>query len=202
MRNPNCQCRAKKGASHEKAGTQRTTTTGKMAVPKDNKPLDVKAWTIHDLWAKYEDIAMHFNDLLIRLRSQALAGVAALSALIGIFTRTEPTGFQISWQIATDVFILLILFWIAIWAIDRLYYNRLLIGAVIALLAIEEESKKANPNLAINLSTQIEKFVANPFSDDPRSCWERFHSKLGVRLFYFIVLFALIGGALYCFRQE
>jgi hypothetical protein len=33
-------------------------------MPADNKPLDVKAWTIHDLWAKYEDITMHFNDLL------------------------------------------------------------------------------------------------------------------------------------------
>jgi hypothetical protein len=37
------------------------------------------------LWEKYEDIAMHFNDLLIRLRTQSLAGVAALSALVGIF---------------------------------------------------------------------------------------------------------------------
>jgi hypothetical protein len=116
-------------------------------MPAENKPLDVKAWTIHDLWAKYEDITMHFNDLLIRLRTQALAGVAAVSTLVGIFTRTDKSHIQISWQIATDVFGLLILFWIAIWAIDRLYYNRLLTGAVTALLAIEEESKKNNPSL-------------------------------------------------------
>jgi hypothetical protein len=67
-------------------------------MPADNKPLDAKAWTIHDLWAKYEDITMHFNDLLIRLRTQALAGVAALSTLVGIFTRTDKDGIHISWQ--------------------------------------------------------------------------------------------------------
>ena len=110
-------------------------------MPKDNKPLDVKPWTIHDLWAKYEDIAMHFNDLLIHLRTQALAAVAALSTLIGIFTKTDPNSVHISWEVATGVFSLLIVFWVAIWAIDRGYYNRLLIGAVIALREVEAESK-------------------------------------------------------------
>jgi len=36
-----------------------------------------------ELWEKYEDIAMHFNDLIIKLRTQALAGVVALSTLVG-----------------------------------------------------------------------------------------------------------------------
>jgi hypothetical protein len=40
----------------------------------------------------------------------ALAGVAALSTLVGIFTRTDKNSIHISWQIATDVFGLLILF--------------------------------------------------------------------------------------------
>jgi hypothetical protein len=167
-------------------------------MPADNKPLDAKVWTVHDLWAKYEDITMHFNDLLIRLRTQALAGVAAVSTLVSIFTRTDKSSIQISWQIATDVFGLLILFWIAIWAIDRLYYNRLLSGAVKALLAIEEESKKTNPSLAISLSTLIEKHVSHP-SD---KWWDRFQAKLGVRQFYFIVFCALIAGGLTCYWHE
>jgi hypothetical protein len=168
-------------------------------MPSDNKPLDVKAWTVHDLWAKYEDIAMHFNDLLIRLRTQALAGVAALSTLVGIFTKTDSI--HVSWQIASDVFVLLIMFWVAIWAIDRCYYNRLLVGAVNALRDIEQESKKANPNLVIDLSTQIELNVAHPFSDK-RPFWKRFQSNLGVRLFYLIVLCALIAGARFCYLHE
>src|ERR1019366_10562259 len=99
---------------------------------KESKALDVKQWTVHDLWAKYEDIAMHFNDLLIRLRTQALAAVAALSTLVGIFTKTDPNSVHVSWEIATAVFLGLSIFWIAIWIIDFCYYNRLLIGAVAA----------------------------------------------------------------------
>lgn len=170
-------------------------------MPKDNKPLEVKAWTVHGLWAKYEDIAMHFNDLLIRLRTQALAAVAALSTLVGIFTKTDPNSVHISWEIATGVFFLLSVFWIAIWAVDRCYYNRLLIGAVIALRDIEAESKKSNPRLTITMSTQIERYVAHPFSDT-RTFSERFQTKLGVRAFYLLVLLALIGGAVFCYCQE
>jgi hypothetical protein len=170
-------------------------------MPADNKPLGPKPWTIHDLWAKYEDVAMHFNDLLIRLRTQALAGVAAVSTLVGIFTRTDPASIHISWQIATDVFALLIMFWVAIWTIDRCYYNRLLTGAVSALRDIEQKSTKPNPSLAIDLSTQIELHVAHPFLDK-RPRWERFHAKIGVWLFYLIVLGALFAGLLVCFRHE
>lgn len=34
---------------------------------------------------KYEDIAIHFNELLTRLPSPSLARIAALSAIVGIF---------------------------------------------------------------------------------------------------------------------
>jgi hypothetical protein len=168
---------------------------------KETKALDVKCWTVHDLWAKYEDIAMHFNDLLIRLRTQALAAVAAISTLVGIFTKTDPTSVHVSWEIATAVFIGLAAFWVAIWAIDRCYYNRLLIGAVIALRDIEAESQKAKPSLVIDLSTKIEQHVSRPFSD-PRPFWQRFQSKIGVRAFYAIVLATILTGAYYCYQKE
>ena len=61
-------------------------------------------WSIKELWEKYEEIAMHFNDLLIRLRTSALGGVAALSTLLGIFGKsgTEP---RTSWEIAAGLFL-------------------------------------------------------------------------------------------------
>ena len=127
--------------------------------------------------------------LLIRLRTQALAGVAVVSTIVAVFTKTDPTSVQVSWEIATAIFIGLAAFWIAIWAVDRCYYNRLLIGAVIALHEIEAESKKSKPSLAITLSTGIEQYVAHPFSDT-RSRYEKFQSKFGVRAFYLIVLLA------------
>jgi hypothetical protein len=126
----------------------------KASKPKNSEP---KQWSVHDLWAKYEDIAMHFNDLLIRLRTQALAAVAALITLVGIFTKTEPENIHLSWEIATAVLIGLAVFWIAIWIIDFRYYNRLLIGAVVALKELEAESRKDKPSLAINISTTIER---------------------------------------------
>jgi hypothetical protein len=95
---------------------------------------------IRKLWEKYEDIAMHFNDLIIRLRTQALAGVAALSTLVGIFAKTDLGSFSYTWEIAGFVFSGLSLFWIAIWVLDFGYYNRLLMGAVAALLELEKLS--------------------------------------------------------------
>jgi hypothetical protein len=84
------------------------------------------------------------------------------------------------------------MFWIAIITIDRCYYNRLLIGSVIALRAIEARSGGQNPNLAINISTQIEHFTAHPFSDKDSTFCEKVQRKLGVWIFYIIVLVALI----------
>ena len=61
-------------------------------------------WDIYELWQKYEKVAMHFNDLIIRLRTQALAGVAALSALTGFFAKADFGALSLS------------LVWVAVWA--------------------------------------------------------------------------------------
>ena len=61
-----------------------------MAKQKRTEPTD-QGWPIYDLWTKYEDIAMHFNDLLIKLRTQALAAVAALTTLSGFLQRVALT---------------------------------------------------------------------------------------------------------------
>src|ERR1017187_1093347 len=91
-----------------------------------------EGWPLKDVWEKYEDIAMHFNDLLIRLRTQALAAVAAISTLVTIFGKTGANP-KLSWELAALVFSLLAVFWIAILVIDFCYNNRLLIGAVAAI---------------------------------------------------------------------
>lgn len=78
---------------------------------------------------------MHFNDLLIQLRTQALAGVAAISTVVGLFSKDSNFGGLNTWQFATAIFGALSLFWIAIWIIDFCYYNRLLLGSANALFA-------------------------------------------------------------------
>ncbi len=101
------------------------------------------------LWNKYEDVAMHFNELLIRLRTQALGGIAtivtAASFLVRGSNNSEP------WPAVAAVSLLLFFAWCTLWRIDVCYYSRLLHGAVNALRRIENESGDT-----IWLSTKIE----------------------------------------------
>ena len=118
------------------------------------RQLDPEGWPLKDLWEKYEQIAMHFNDLIMRLRTQALAAVAAISVVAGIFGKigADP---KLSWELTAFVFSLLSVFWIAIWIIDVFYYNKLLIGAVGAIVDLEKMSNKTMRDLP-------QKIVAEP----------------------------------------
>ena len=144
------------------------------------------------LWEKYEEIAMHFNDLLMRLRSQSLAGIAALSALVGIFTKEVGPSIQLDWLIAEALFSAMALFWVAIWCLDLLYYNRLLAGAVKAIRQLESQTgPNASFDGTVNMSTVIEAEFSEPlFSLKSR----RF---LGVVAFYVIVFMVIVMGGLF-----
>jgi hypothetical protein len=155
-----------------------------------------KGIPIFELWKKYEDIAMHFNDLLIRLRMQALAGVAALATVVSIFTKIDTQHIQGSWEIAAGVLGALCMFWIAIWVLDLCYYNRLLIGSVVALMELEEASKSRSTISEIEMSTRIEEAVWNKL---PRRlpAHQRLYLLRGVWAFYSIVFCALMLGFAY-----
>jgi len=152
--------------------------------PVDNK-IDVQT-----LWEKYEDIAMHFNDLLLRLRSQGLAGIAAISTLVGIFTREGISDIHTDWLVATAMFVALTFFWIAIFCLDVLYYNRLLMGAVAALVKLEDEHKLHSVS-HIHMSTHID----GEFSH--KLCERGLSRFSGVFWFYGIVLAVIVAGAIF-----
>jgi hypothetical protein len=155
--------------------------------------VEPEGWPLKEVWEKYEDIAMHFNDLLIRLRTQALAAVAAISTLVTIFGKTGADP-KLSWELAALVFSLLAVFWVAIWIIDFCYYNRLLIGAVAAILDIETLSKDAMHIRQIDISTKIERAVAREGKRLPFDWYRSFNLHLGTWAFYVLVLVALVGG--------
>jgi hypothetical protein len=95
-----------------------------------------------ELWVKYEDITMHFNDLLIRLRTQALGGVATIVTAAGFLASGQAAKTaQQAWEAVALVSGLLLVGWITVWVIDVCYYNRLLRGAVLALLKLETKTK-------------------------------------------------------------
>jgi len=135
---------------------------------------------------------MHFNDLLMRLRSQSLTGVAALSTIVGVLAKGDVAAISVSWFVAAMIFVAMGLYWIAIWCLDFLYYNRLLRGAVAALRNIEAASQDPAKIFAIDMSTTIEE----EFDQDLTP--ETFRHFRGVFLFYAIVLSAIIAGGLFC----
>lgn len=146
-----------------------------------------KNWPIFEVWKEYQHIAMHFNDLLLKLRIQALAGVTAVSTIIGLFSKS---GTGISWEVAAFSFLVLLAFWTAIFLIDSLYYNRLLLGAAEALFELEELSKKQNFVNKIELSTNLNSAV----SGNKNVRTSRWNQKRGRFWFYTIVFAVLLIG--------
>jgi hypothetical protein len=117
--------------------------------PSDSDEEDFDLFTV---WKEYEAIAMHFNDLILKIRTQSLAAVAAFATIAGVLLKGESISHELRWGTLTAVFIALCVFWLAIWIIDFTYYNRLLLGAVRALTKIEEESKTSTRTSSIYLT--------------------------------------------------
>lgn len=149
---------------------------------------------IFEAWDKYENIAMHFNDLLIKLRTQAIGGVTAIATIAAVISR-GTTGSSFNWAIMAGVFFFLIVFWVAVWVLDFKYYNRLLLGAVDALLEIEDLSKTSTHVKELSLSHKIEDAVAGVGNKIDN----KLHKQLsfGRKWFYLIVFFGLLVGLLF-----
>jgi hypothetical protein len=143
-------------------------------------------------WEKYEEVAMHFNDLILRLRVQALGGITAVVALSGIavnFAARPATSEQ--WDVIFGTLVFLIAGWSAIAILDLCYYHTLLLGAVDALLEIEESSD-------IILSSRIEQRFRRqrPRTEADYKEWKRWRSeRIWPLWFYGIGLSALLVAA-------
>lgn len=160
----------------------------------DELPKPPRGWFVKELWDKYEEVAMHFNDLLIKLRIQALAGVAGITTLVSLFAKSSGDA-AINWQIVALVFCGLTFFWIAIAVIDLLYYNRLLWGAVKSILELEKISKEGvHYTDSISLSTNIRLTEQNRFRE-----WRWVNIFAGPVLFYLIVFLVLLFGVVFAF---
>jgi hypothetical protein len=102
------------------------------------------------LWNKYEDVAMHFNDLIMRWRLQAIGGLAGLVTLAG-FVVGDAATLHVRYRAMLIFSGVLMLGWIAVACIDLFYYRRLLQGAVDAILELERKTEGR-----ITLSLKIE----------------------------------------------
>src|SRR5690348_1203969 len=142
-------------------------------------------------WEKHEKIAMHFNELILKLRIQALGAIAAMVTIGGALLKVDISSSQLPWGLLACVFGILFLFWIAVWLLDFLYYNKLLMGAVDCLLALEK-AISGRKRITFEMSHKIERAVLR---EPPTHRVKR--SMLGPSLFYVIVASVLLGAALY-----
>lgn len=158
----------------------------------DSQQTDPYAINIQSLWEKYEKVAMHFNDLLMRLRSQGLAGIAAIATIVGIITKSGTSNVDSNWLLATAIFIALGVFWIAIFFLDFFYYNRLLAGAVTAITKLED-AQCSKTFSGIDLS----KTIVAEFNKLPS-----LKSYMGVIIFYLLVLIVIFTGACFSYGMS
>lgn len=131
------------------------------------------------IWNEYEKVAMHFNDLIMRLRTQALgtlAGVVAISGLAVSFAQKSESTSQLVILLSALVFFTLA--WVALYFLDMLYYHKLLEGAVKAILELEKDKQNGQNKKRINLSTKIHEEVP--------------HRMITITAFYGLVLLALL----------
>lgn len=101
------------------------------------------------VWQKYEDVAMHFNELIMRWRLQAIGGLAGLVTLAG-FVVGDAESLLVRYRAMLLLSLVLTFGWIGVGIIDLFYYRRLLQGSVDAILRLESQMK------TIDLSTAIE----------------------------------------------
>jgi hypothetical protein len=126
----------------------RNKEAGNLEVELKSRELQLKAWE------KHEEVAMHFNDLIMRWRLQAIGGLAGFVTLAG-FVVGDAASPQVRYRAMLILTSVIAFAWVAVAAIDLFYYRRLLQGAVNAIIELERRSS------LVNLSTRIEEFAAS-----------------------------------------
>jgi hypothetical protein len=106
-----------------------------------------------NLWYHYEQVAMHFNELIIQYRLHLMGGLGTIGALSGYLIGGKVDDPQMRNWLRALVSTGLLMLLVAAASLDLFYYDQLLQGAVDAL--VEFESKHP----PIDLSTLIEKKV-------------------------------------------
>lgn len=161
----------------------------------------VPKFEILELWRKYEDIAMHFNDLIVKIRIQALGGVAAVTTIVSLVVKeAQPLSFR--WGLLTLLFIFLMISWVAIWVLDFTYYHRLLRGAVKELIRLEEASKRSTTIDSIAFSTTVREAVQQNerIGSNESTCCKDYHLS-GRHGFYILIFLGLAIGFWFCAKQ-
>jgi len=105
-----------------------------------------------EIWIQYEEIAKHFNDLLIQYRLQLMAGMGAIGTIASYLIGEKASDENKNWLIAVVSTWLLLLI-VAAAIIDLCYYSQLLLGAVAEIVDYEKRFPQ------IQISTRIKEYA-------------------------------------------
>jgi hypothetical protein len=138
--------------------------------------------SIVNLWWHYEEIAMHFNELIMQYRLQLMGGAGAIGAISSYFIGSHVQKPERRHTIRAYVATVMIMLLIAASLLDLLYYNELLQGAVDALKKFEMEHPE------IYMSTLIEHRFKDPISGE---------TSRGTEIIYYVYGIIIIPLALF-----
>ncbi len=115
-----------------------------------------------EIWKKIIDVQQHFNDLELRIRNFALIVTGAFLGLGGYAIKDGGVASVYGQQIPNSALIVAasLLPLLAFYLMDRLWYHRLLNGAVVA--GTEAEARLNELGLKVDLGLQIS--AASPFT--------------------------------------
>ncbi len=110
------------------------------AAPSDLPKIEEKR--LVQLWAKAEEVAMHFNEMILNFRLKALGAITLAGGLVGAVLLTKEGGppSRFSCLAFSAGMVFLSAAWVAIGVLDLGYYHRLLLGAVREVIRLENLS--------------------------------------------------------------
>lgn len=138
-----------------------------------------------EVWKVTIDVQKHFNDLGLKVRSMAVAILAALLAAAGYALKDHETVFLFGQprSLAGLVLLAALTCWLVCYLMDRWWYHRLLQAAVVHGRKVEAELVASIP--AIGLTGTI---------DDASPIW-RLRAQHRLSIFYGFIALILWGAA-------
>jgi len=104
-----------------------------------------------DKWIAFEQITMHFNNMLMTLRTGGIAAIFTIFAASGITLRFVGSNGETNYFALSCITLGLLYVWILVWLLDHGYYNRLLSASIEVIKDFEKETQISN------FSSEIEK---------------------------------------------
>ena len=138
---------------------------------------------VTQLWFHYEEIAMHFNELILQYRIQLMGGAGVLGTIFAYLIGSKSAnGENKHWVRFVVSFVLLVIITAAA-SLDVFYYDKLLSGAVKAIIELEEKYPH------INMSTLIKKETSGNYV------------KI-IYLVYGLIITPLLGFTIWAWREH